>query len=125
MSKALQATAESVADAIRDVEPELAESLTVSPAVVTAIYREQERQAGRSVEAFAVAAEWTWESRTRGPRTLAVTLIEVTSAWLGADGEAVREVFICHGRLNTDEASTLARLAASNAMPRRITWEEL
>lgn len=119
----LTPTAETVAAIIRPHDEHLADGLLESPAVVTTIYQDTQRENHRQVDALAVTAAWTWESRTHGPRALAVTIIEVNTGYLGADGEATVEQYYAYGALTEDEARTIAALIANGSMPRLITWE--
>lgn len=121
-----------IADLMRKTGNSLAETVIDSTdlAVTVLTTSEDARDQGwmthTSAELVAFTATWTFESRTRGLRPQALTILQVVVGGL-SDGEgwAEQSQYLVEGELTAEEAHLLGALAAQDRLPRRATWKEM
>ncbi len=79
-----------------------------------------------NAEGTAWIVSWTWESRTRGPRPQAVTVLQaIVGGRVGGEGWAQAGEWVLRTRLSAMEAETLLMLAAQDALPRLARRDDL
>ncbi|ALJ19492.1 hypothetical protein AOA12_06055 [Microbacterium sp. No. 7] len=117
---------------VRVVDGKVADLLEESDAAPEIILRERDISmhgwgSETRAEVVAVTVRWQWQSRTRGLRDAAVTVIETVIGGRGAGGDGWGEIaqYASTGLLTADEARTFATLALSGLLPKRAGWSEL
>lgn len=80
----------------------------------------------RNVEALAWQVNWTWESRTRGPRPQSAAVFQVVEGGrTSGEGWAYARQYVAHGTFTAEEAELLTRLIANGSVPVPVAEGEL